>query len=202
MKRAYQVLVAVALGGCPNPDPPTPTGETTFTTSEEINGTNPEAAIFATFGAVEFADGDGDFLVIVSDNPDPCGQVGDDPSAFIGDVQSGLVPGTVVSILFFGFNGFPGVGEPLVIDGSNGLLDVLFAVSDGGGLLSSGRNDDAGNVITLNELVIPQTMSFTMSASIDRDFVGGLFSPPIELVGEISGATHCQALTDLILSGI
>jgi hypothetical protein len=43
--------VSSLLVGCPN-GPPTPPGETSFTTSENISGTNPEAAKFAVLERV------------------------------------------------------------------------------------------------------------------------------------------------------
>lgn len=200
MRSTFQSVGVIALlvwCGCPSPQPPGPEGETSFTTSEDISGTNPEAAQFAVFGAAELS-GQGKLFVVVSDNPDPCAQIGSDFLQFGFDVVDGKVAGTFLFISVSSFEGFPGLGELFVSDGANDAVGITFVVSDGTAVIGSGEMPIEDGTMKLTEFSIDQILSAEFSGGLDETLDSVALD--VELSGQVVGATSCPAVVDFIVN--
>ena len=195
MKREYLgcwVAVGVLMGGCPNRLPTNPSGETSFTTSEDVSGTNPEAAQFAVFGA-EVLSNQGKIVVFASDDPDPCTQLGADPVAFLIDMLGGNQAGTFVLISISDPAGLPTAGETIEGDGQNLFVGFSFLVSDGSQSLSDVSMSLQDGTFEVGDFSVSQTLSATASGELD---VGT--PQPVLFSGSVVGAAHCQVLTDAL----
>lgn len=200
-------LLSLGLIGCGNLAP-----EAAFSTSADINGANPEAAIFPLFGVASdtVIDSDGDgapdteasvFLLVASDDPELCQVIGNDAQdaeAFFEAAKRGFFPGTIVLHSTFRIGELPVAGD--VLQGISDDVESFsfFLVSDGvvpQVLSLSSEADSPAGRLEVEELIEGQTFSGFFSDLLTvEDVTAQAIS--VELTGEIRNAEHCQVLTD------
>jgi cysteine-rich repeat protein len=182
----------------------------TFTSAQDINGEQPDLAVFSIFGEAEVdTNGDGTpesraILVISSDNADICGDItAGGLDTFINDLFGGLVAGETVATLAFtiGAN-TPFAVAPIVGDaGTTSIVDSGFLVAAGGAATVDTTFGGAGDG-TLNVTAISATsLTADYTGNQQTEFVGGTQDINIGITGNII-ATECPGITDNMQAGL
>lgn len=200
--RALWLSLALLSAACPAapPDEP-PVFGGSFSTSEDINGLNPEPATEVIFGQLIDRDGSltgrvsASISLFASDRADLCALFEARGQNLIDDIDAGTVEGRFV-VFFYGELRIPEDGD-LVESGTPGvLLESAFLVGDGAQLLLQAVDQQSASQLLLERLEEGVSFKGSFSAALDLEQVT---QSPIDTLLEGSfTAKHCQALSDTL----